>query len=113
MAIYVDANIFVNILLGTERAEEAFYIGLVLIAEKSFRITGAHRIKECIKKNGYGFVKDYVKNLVDLMKDMDIEILEEPRDLKGLSLTCKVHGLSKIATFDSDFDNVDFLEKLP
>ena len=69
---------------------------------------------------------EFFNILESFLSDYGIEIISSPNDLKELlriirkyrllpndaliTATCKHHGIRKIATFDSDFDRVDFLE---
>ncbi|MGB2843084.1 MAG: PIN domain-containing protein [Halobacteriota archaeon] len=49
------------------------------------------------------------EEIFDVSKDVIKEYLLLPNDAL-IAATCKHHGINKIATFDSDFKRVDFLE---
>ncbi|CAB49787.1 PIN domain-containing protein [Pyrococcus abyssi] len=87
---------------------------------------GEYKLKKLKKSLSQKFeiYRAYLRNLNRL-----IVVIPAPSDVSKLTyimekysllpndalivLTCKVYGINKIATFDSDFENVDFLEKLP
>ena len=84
------------------------------------------RLQGNISKKGYEFAKDFLERLhklfelVTLIDDTKNAILVRnvaekygllPNDAV-IAATCKHHGINKIATFDSDFKRVDFLETI-
>nr|CBH39975.1 conserved hypothetical protein, containing PIN domain [uncultured archaeon] len=102
--------------------EEIIYVGLSLI----YGVSG-FKLKEKILKKGISKeANEFFNTLESFLSDYGIEIIPTPNDLKELlriirkyrllpndaliAATCKHHGIRKIATFDSDFDRVDFLE---
>ena len=84
------------------------------------------RLQGNISKKGYEFAKDFLERLhkllelVTLIDDTKNAILVRnvaekygllPNDAV-IAATCKHYGINKIATFDSDFKRVDFLETI-
>ncbi|MGB7532158.1 MAG: type II toxin-antitoxin system VapC family toxin [Halobacteriota archaeon] len=108
--------------------EETTYI---LMKHKASDLTGIKKhhdlIKE-LKKNEkvyrdcfnlskdffYSLLKWSVKVLpITLSWDNVLEVMEKYRLLPNdalIATTCKQYGITKIATFDSDFERIDFLE---
>jgi predicted nucleic acid-binding protein len=100
--------------------EEAFFVGLRLIAEDEFGITGTAQIKELIRTEGYGFADEFIRNLNDIFSGLvivpdssNLIRIEEiartyallPNDALIVA-TCREQGISKIATFDRDFSKI-------
>lgn len=89
-------------------------------------IKNIHDFRDYISKNGYSFCERDFKEFYDLLELVGIEIYLDHLDKVGFLLlmtkykllpndaliaaTCKHYGVKKIATFDPDFDRVDFLE---
>ena len=46
--------------------EETFFVGLRLIAEDEFGITGTADLKKHIRENGYGFADEFIRNLNEI-----------------------------------------------
>jgi len=104
--------------------EEAFYVGVKLLAEERLNIKGKYDLKDYIKRKGYEFAKDFLERLhklfelvtlIDDTKDANLvrSVAEEYRLLPNdalIAATCKQYGITKIATFDADFERIDFLE---
>ena len=104
--------------------EEAFYVGVKLLAEERLNIKGKYDLRDYIKKKGYEFAKDFLERfhkllgLVTLIDDTkNTNLVRNVAEKYGLlpndaliAATCKHHGIRKIATFDPDFKRVDFLE---
>jgi hypothetical protein len=100
--------------------EEAFFVGLRMIAENEFGITGTAKLKEHIRSEGYGFADEFIHNLNDLFSGLvivtDSSNLPRIEDVARLySLlpndalivaTCRDHAIPKIATFDRDFSKI-------
>jgi predicted nucleic acid-binding protein len=104
--------------------EEAFYVGVRLLAEERLNVKGKYDLRDYIKKKGYDFAKDFLERLHKLLELVELiddtknvnfvrNVAEEygllPNDAL-IAATCKHHGIRKIATFDPDFKRVDFLE---
>jgi len=104
--------------------EETFYVGVKLLAEERLNVKGKYDLRDHIKKKGYEFAKDFLERLHKLLELVTLiddtkntnsvrNVAEEygllPNDAL-IAATCKHRGIRKIATFDSDFKRVDFLE---
>ena len=101
--------------------EESIYVGLALIY-------GARGSK--LKKEMSGGLNDesisFLRNLNSFLKEFGIRLINPPNDVKLLdeiieeysllpndaliAATCKFYGIERIATFDEDFERVNFLE---
>ena len=100
--------------------EEAFFVGLRIIAEDEFGITGTAKLKEHILKEGYGFADEFIRNLNEVFSGLIIvsdssnlssitEIARTHALLPNDALivaTCREHAIPKIATFDRDFSKI-------
>ena len=100
--------------------EEAFFVGLRLIAEDEFGITGTAKLKEHIRDEGYGFADEFIRNLNEVFSGLVIvsdssnlpaitEIARTHALLPNDALivaTCREHAILKIATFDRDFSKI-------
>jgi predicted nucleic acid-binding protein len=100
--------------------EEAFFVGLRLIAEDEFGIAGTGKLKEHIRDKGYGFADEFIRHLNDLFSGLvivpdstNLPRIEEiartysllPNDALIIA-TCREHSIPKIATFDRDFSKI-------
>ncbi|MCK9581942.1 MAG: PIN domain-containing protein [Methanoregula sp.] len=100
--------------------EEAFFVGLRLIAEDEFGITGTGKLKEHIREKGYGFADEFISHLNDLFSDLvivpdstNLKLIGEiahsfallPNDALIVA-TCREHTIPKIATFDRNFARI-------
>ena len=108
--------------------EEAIFIGMRLIFEEHYGDYKLKKLKKTLKQE-FTIYQKYLNNLNRLISELPVVLLPPPSDLSQLIeimgkysllpndalivLACKTHGINKIATFDSDFENVEFLEKLP
>ena len=61
--------------------------------------------QKCIEKK----IEILNEEIFDLAKEISIKYKLLPNDALTAA-TCKYYGISKIATFDDDFERVDFLE---
>ena len=100
--------------------EEAFFVGLRLIAEDEFGITGTVKLKEHLRDEGYGFADEFIRNLNEVFSGLVIvpdssnlsaitEIARTHALLPNDALivaTCREHAIPKIATFDRDFSKI-------
>jgi predicted nucleic acid-binding protein len=100
--------------------EEVFFVGLRIIAEDEFGITGTARLKEHICNKGYGFADEFICNLNEVFSGLVIvsdssnlayitEIARTHALLPNDALivaTCREHTIPKIATFDRDFSKI-------
>ncbi len=100
--------------------EESFFVGLRIIAEDEFGITGTAKLKEHILNKGYGFADEFIRNLNDVFSE--VAIVSDSSNLSAITeiartyallpndalivATCREHSIPKIATFDRDFSKV-------
>jgi uncharacterized protein len=100
--------------------EESFFVGLRIIAEDEFGITGTTKLKEHILNKGYGFADEFIRNLNDVFSE--VAIVSDSSNLSAITeiartyallpndalivATCREHSIPKIATFDRDFSKV-------
>jgi predicted nucleic acid-binding protein len=100
--------------------EESFFVGLRIIAEDEFGITGTAKLKEHILTNGYGFADEFIHNLNDVFSGL--VIVSDSSNLSAITeiahthallpndalivATCREHSIPKIATFDRDFSKI-------
>ncbi|MFA7695696.1 MAG: PIN domain-containing protein [Methanoregula sp.] len=100
--------------------EESFFVGLRIIAEDEFGITGTANLKKHILNKGYGFADEFIRNLNEVFSELAIvsdssnlfaitEIARTCALLPNDALivaTCREHSIPKIATFDRDFSKI-------
>ncbi|MDI6720226.1 MAG: type II toxin-antitoxin system VapC family toxin [Methanomicrobiales archaeon] len=136
--VFVDSNVFLNILEGDERVKEGvlalhsdqkLYRNSIVFSEVVhvfLRLATGER-PHALRKTpaliqGQGRNLDRVIDLLDLAESLPInrDIEKEafliiadlgllPNDAL-IAATCKYYGISRIATFDADFERVGFLE---
>nr|WP_320161398.1 PIN domain-containing protein [uncultured Methanoregula sp.] len=100
--------------------EEAFFVGLRLIAEDEFGITGTAKLKEHIRDEGYRFADEFIRNLNETFSGLvivpdssNLSLITQiarthallPNDALIVA-TCREHAIPKIATFDRDFSKI-------
>jgi len=100
--------------------EESFFVGLRIIAEDEFGITGTAKLKEHILNKGYGFADEFIRNMNDVFSGL--VIVSDSTNLSAITeiarthallpndalivATCREHSIPKIATFDRDFSKI-------
>ncbi len=110
--------------------EETFFKLLYMETERIFGKTGKFVVKEKFRKHTqkYNNVRKYMSEFViesirndvigviDINKEIANDSIEIafnyallPNDAL-IAATCKYHGIRKIATFDADFERVEFVE---
>ncbi len=98
------------------------------IAEKQFDIKSSRAFKKFVAENGYKPFRDGLEKFFNLLDDFDVAVLKDHQDIDEIrelmekfrllpndaliAATCRYYKIKKIATFDGDFDRVDFLEKV-
>ena len=113
-----------SLVISSSVYEEAFYVGVKLLAEERLNIKGKYDLKNYIKKKGYGFANDFLDRLHKLFAL--VTLIDDTKNVKSvrdvaekykllpndalIAATCKHYDIKNIATFDSDFDSVDFLD---
>ena len=110
--------------------EESLYKSLLLRCEEVYKRPDKHLLKARFEKEGENFepvlhyFNDFLKRLSDIgtltvvpvnasIFFLSLECSRKFRLLPNdalIAATCKHHGIDRIATFDSDFERVDFLE---
>jgi len=101
--------------------EEAFFVGLRLIAEDELGIISTAKLKEHIRDEGYTFADEFIRNLnevfsglVFVLDSSNLHLIEEiartyallPNDALIVA-TCREHSIPKIASFDRDFSKIE------
>jgi len=127
MKVYLDTNFIVSLIVKTEFSEKARKISETVLKDAELFV-GMNTVEETtyvlmkiLKKK----LHEAVKILNDFLEEMEVIILEFipfetyieicekysllPNDAL-IAATCKYYGISRIATFDEDFEKVDFLE---
>jgi len=110
---------------GIEINETLFVIARTKVFNK-LNIKNIRDFRKYISKNGYSFCERDFKEFYNLLDSTRIEIFQDKLDKEDFILsmkkykllpndaliaaTCKHRRINKIATFDSDFERVDFLE---
>jgi predicted nucleic acid-binding protein len=105
---------------------ELVYISTRKLAEMRHHVRTYREFRKFIADKGYTPFERDRELLFNLMRERDIlilpdyQVLMDLRTIMGryrllpndaiIAVTCAHHGISKIATFDEDFERVDFLE---
>ena len=130
--VFVDSNIFIGILEGEENAKKVFDSNLILYKNPliSSEVVYVY-LKAVTGKKSYVLKKspedisninlNKIIELLDLaetlpmnkeIEDLSFEITKKygllPNDAL-IAATCKHYGIRDIATFDKDFERVEFL----
>jgi predicted nucleic acid-binding protein len=106
--------------------EESFFVGLRLCAESEYGISTTAHLKEHIRKNGYGFADEFIRDLnvvfsgITIVADShDLNLIGEVARMYALLpndalivATCREQRIKRIATFDRDFSRVKELERV-
>jgi len=100
--------------------EEAFFIGLRLLAEDQYGITNTTQLKTHIREEGYGFADEFISHLNEFFSaqaivqdSTNLQRIEEiarkyallPNDALIVA-TCRDNRIPNLATFDRDFASV-------
>ncbi len=126
MKVFLDTSFLVSCIIETEHSEKvkkilervincALYTSINAVEETVYVI---RKIAKMENKEISERVKSVIEKLsivviTDLPLSTFFEILENYSLLSNdalIAATCKYYGISKIATFDEDFEKVDFLE---
>jgi len=73
--------------------EESFFVGLRIIAEDEFGITGTAKLKEHILNKGYGFADEFTRNLNDVFSEL--AIVSDSSNLSAITEIARTHALSQ------------------
>jgi predicted nucleic acid-binding protein len=130
--VFIDSNIFIGILEGEENAKKVFnsdlklYKNSLISSEVIYIYLKAVTNKKSyvLKKNPEEITRinlNKIEELLDLaetlpmnkeIEDLSFEIIKKygllPNDAL-IAATCKHYGIRNIATFDRDFERIDFL----
>lgn len=100
--------------------EETFFVGIKLMAEDRFGITGTAQLKSHIRDEGYGFADEFISHLnaffsglVIVQDSTNLSRIEAiarnysllPNDALIVA-TCRDHAIPHLATFDHDFAKI-------
>lgn len=106
---------------------EAVYVSFRKLAKEKHEISNIHDVKRFVKTpDGLKLIETAFSMVLGLIEDAGIDILPDeskteiikevatmygllPSDATILA-TCVLHGIPRIATFDSDFENIDVIE---
>lgn len=107
---------------------ELVFISTRKLAEKRYGVKNLYEFRKLIAEKGYEPFEKDIEMIFGLIEDRDISIVPDHQKVEEwrktmvnyrllpndalIATTCKYFNLNKIATFDSDFDRVDFLEKV-
>jgi predicted nucleic acid-binding protein len=110
-----------ELVITTGVLEESAYVGLSGIYG-----CRAFKLRDELKKGLNDEAMSFLQGLNSFIKDMQIRIISSPRDPSMMlamirhyrllpadaiiAASCEDNGITRIATFDSDFRRVDFLE---
>jgi predicted nucleic acid-binding protein len=100
--------------------EEVFFVGLRLIAEDAYSITSTAELKAHIRREGYTFADEFIRNMNEVFADLmivpDSSNLIRIEDIARsyallpndalIVATCRDHAIPHIASFDRDFSRV-------
>ncbi len=127
MKVYLDTNFIISLLVKTEFTEKAKKISQSLLRDAELFV-GMNTVEETtyvlmrVLKIGINKAVKMLENFLEEMEviileflpfDIYIEVSQKYRLLPNdalIAATCKYYGIKKIATFDEDFEKVDFLE---
>ncbi len=106
---------------------ELLYIVGTKIAHLEYGVKGKYSFRKLIAKQG--FPQKAIRMVNGFVKDFDVLILrdhQDPDDLvyaiesyrftpsdAQIAITCKHHGIRTLASFDTDFNRVPWLELIP
>ena len=135
MRVFFDSNVFLKFLGGDENAKLLLQLALrgdvegvispIVLSEVTYgylRLTtglSPYNLKKKLLKVEVDLlpIRDLLSEFTLLNPEYSVEDLLDviyryrllPNDA-SIALTCKIEGIGKIATFDSDFERVDFVE---
>ncbi len=106
---------------------EAVYVSFRKLAREKHGVSNIYDVKQFVKtQDGLKLIETAFSMVLDLIEDAGIDIvpdesragiIKEVASLYGLLpsdatilATCIRHGIPRIATFDSDFENIDVIE---
>ena len=135
-----DVKPYSQIVEDITSGEDELYTSIRVLDEAIFTIVrtkawiklGIRRIeklREYVRKHGYGFFEEDVNRLYKFLEEANIAVVEDratPQELIEvakqfhllladalIALTCKHHGIDTILTFDEDFKRIPWLKVVP
>jgi len=135
-----DVKPYSQIVEDIASGEDELYTSIRVLDEAIFTIVrtkawiklGIRRIeklREYVRKHGYGFFEEDINRLYKFLKEANIAVVEDratPQELIEvakqfhllpadalIALTCRHHGIDTILTFDEDFKRVPWLKVVP
>ena len=135
--VFVDSNVIIHHLAGDNKAKEIIenvesggdtgYINQIVVSEVIFiclklktkkRAFELKKAPDIVKRVDLKNVYELLDTFIELQSDKEITRSAEdviarygllPNDAL-IAATCKHHGIRKLATFNGDFKQVDFVE---
>ena len=135
--VFVDSNVIIHHLAGDNKAKEIIenvesggdtgYINQIVVSEVIFiclqlktkkRAFELKKAPDIVKRVDLKNVYELLDTFIELQSDKEITRSAEdviarygllPNDAL-IAATCKHHGIMKLATFNGDFKQVDFVE---
>ena len=106
---------------------EAVYVSIRKLAKDRHGVSNLHELKTFVKTpEGKKILDEAFSMVLRLLDSAEIKLVEEEDDMRVVGkvaevygllpndaiivATCMKHGITRIATFDRDFENVPFLE---
>ncbi len=135
-----DVKPYSQIVEDTISGEDKLYTSLRVLDEAIFTIVRTkawiklgirhiEKLREYIRKHGYGSFKEDIDKLYGFLKEIKVVIVEDkasPEELIEVArqyhllpadtlvaLTCRHYGIDTILTFDEDFKRVPWLRVIP
>ena len=115
-----------NLVTSFTVLNELIFISVRKLAEKRYGIKNYFEFRRFIAENGYEPFKVDIDLVFGLINERDILVVTDHQSVDDwreimvnyrlltndalIATTCKYHDIKRIATFDGDFDRVDFLE---
>ena len=109
--------------------DEALFAIVRMKAWMKLGIRRIERLREYIRRHGYGFFEEDIDELLEFLEDANVTIVEDkatPQELVEaakkfhllpadalIALTCKHHRINTILTFDEDFKRIPWLKPVP
>ena len=109
--------------------DEALFAIVRMKAWMKLGIRRIERLREYIRRHGYGFFEEDIDELLEFLEDANVTIVEDkatPQELVEaakkfhllpadalIALTCKHYRINTILTFDEDFKRIPWLKPVP
>ena len=106
---------------------EAVYVSLRKLARERHRVGSVYELKDFVKtREGKEILRESFSKVLKLIDAAGIGLLDEEDDMRVVGkvaelygllpgdaiivATCMKHGITRVATFDKDFEGIPFLE---